>query len=395
MPFFVVTMNKFLYDIEREKGGVPVGNQSKKEIMFERMKERKKEVKTIRKIVLIISIVLFLILGIVGLRTYNYVKSALKPVDENSTEIVNVTIPMGSGITLISSILEEKGIIKDKRIFKYYVKFKNESDFQAGDYQLTKAMTFDELIESLKTGKVYREPVFTLTIPEGLTLDQIASVIEKNTEYKADEFMALVTSETFVANMMAKYPSLISDEVLNENIRYDLEGYLYPATYPFFEENPTLEQIVEAMISEMDKLVTEYSEAIAAKNLTVHQFLTFASLIEEEATAKTDRETIASVFYNRLEANMPLQTDPTVLYALGTHKDRVLYSDLEVDHPYNTYKNLGLPPGPIAGAGKISLEATLNPTDTDYLYFLADKDGVNHFAKTYEEHLANVAKYIQ
>lgn len=388
-------MNKFLYDIEREKGGVPVGNQSKKEIMFERMKERKKEVKTIRKIVLIISIVLFLILGIVGLRTYNYVKSALKPVDENSTEIVNVTIPMGSGITLISSILEEKGIIKDKRIFKYYVKFKNESDFQAGDYQLTKAMTFDELIESLKTGKVYREPVFTLTIPEGLTLDQIASVIEKNTEYKADEFMALVTSETFVANMMAKYPSLISDEVLNENIRYDLEGYLYPATYPFFEENPTLEQIVEAMISEMDKLVTEYSEAIAAKNLTVHQFLTFASLIEEEATAKTDRETIASVFYNRLEANMPLQTDPTVLYALGTHKDRVLYSDLEVDHPYNTYKNLGLPPGPIAGAGKISLEATLNPTDTDYLYFLADKDGVNHFAKTYEEHLANVAKYIQ
>lgn len=370
-------------------------NQNKKEIMFEKMKERKKEVKTIRKIVFVIALIAFIILGVGGYRTYTYVTSGLKPVDENSTETVTVTIPMGSGITTISKILEDNGIIKDKRIFKYYVKFKNESQFQAGEYSLTKAMTFDELIESLKTGKVYRQPVFTMTVPEGLTIEQIAKVVEKNSTHSADEFMQVINSESFISSMMSKYPTLITDEIFNESIRYPLEGYLYPATYPFYEENPSVETIIDTMIQAMNDIVLDYNEAIIEREMTVHEFLTFASLLEEEATAQTDRETIASVFYNRLEIGMPLQTDPTVLYALGSHKDRVLYSDLEVDNPYNTYKNQGLPPGPIAGAGKVSLEATLSPSDTDYLYFLADSTGVNHFAKTYDEHLANVAKYIK
>lgn len=368
---------------------------SKKEVMFERMKERKKEVKTIRKIVLVVSLVLFIIIGIGGFSTYRYVSSALQPVDENSTESIKVTIPMGSGINTISKILEDNGIIKDKRIFKYYVKFKNESQFQAGDYTLTKSMTFDELIESLKTGRVYREPVFTVTVPEGLTLEQIAQVIEKNTAHSAKVFMEVITSEAFVSKMMAAYPTLITEDVLNENIRYDLEGYLYPATYSFYEEAPSIEKIIEPMIAEMNKLVLDYSPAISDRNMTVHQFLTFASLLEEEATAQTDRETIASVFYNRLKIGMPLQTDPTVLYALGSHKDRVLYSDLEIDNPYNTYVVNGLPPGPIAGAGKSSLEATLNPTNTEYFYFLADSSGINHFAKTHDEHLANIKKYLR
>jgi UPF0755 protein len=369
-------------------------NNSKKDIMFKKMKEHKKEVKTVRKIVLIIAIVLFLIIGIVGFSTYSYIKSALQPMDKNSKEEITVVIPMGSGITSISSILEEHGIIKDKRIFKYYTKFKNESQFQAGEYTLTKAMTPDEIIQSLKTGRLYREPVFTMTIPEGLTLKQIATIIDKKTDHTEEQFMEVVTSESFINEMMAKYPSLITEEILGENIKFALEGYLYPATYPFYEESPSLQTIIENMIKELDALVVNYVDAIAERGMTVHEFLTFASLLEEEATAQTDRETIASVFYNRINEGMPLQTDPTVLYALGSHKDRVLYSDLEVADPYNTYKVKGLPPGPIAGAGKVSLEATLSPSDTDYFYFLADSKGVNHFAKTYDEHLANVSKYI-
>jgi UPF0755 protein len=368
---------------------------NKKQVMFDKMKERKKEVKTVRRIVLVVALIAFIILGVVGFSTYNYVKSALQPMDETSTETIEVEVPMGSGISSISALLEEKGVIKDARIFKYYAKFKNESQFQAGNYSLTKSMTLDELIESLKTGRVYREPVFTMTVPEGLTLSQIATVVSKKTSHTEEQFMEVVTSESFIQNMMGKYPGLISEEVLHENVKYALEGYLYPATYPFFEENPTIEEIAETMIKEMDNLVINYTDSIAEREMTVHQFLTFASLLEEEATAQTDRETIASVFYNRLKIGMPLQTDPTVLYALGSHKDRVLYSDLEVNDPYNTYKVNGLPPGPIAGAGKSSLEATLSPTDTDYLFFLADADGNNHFAKTYDEHLANVAKYIK
>lgn len=372
-----------------------MNNGSKKQEMLAKMQERKSEVKIVRKIVAIVAIAFVLISGIVGLLGYSYVKSALKPVDPDATKTIAVEVPIGSTLSSISTLLEEKGVIKDARVFKYYAKFKNESQFQAGNYDLTQAMTLDELIESLKTGKVYRTPVFTMTIPEGLTLEQIGDIVEKKTPYTQKEFMDLVTSDAFVQQMKAKYPELVTDAVLADKIRYDLEGYLFPATYSYFEEKPSLESIVDEMIGAMDKVVKNYNDALTEKKMSVHQLLTFASLLEREATAQTDRETIASVFYNRIDQGMPLQTDPTVLYALGSHKDRVLYKDLEVDNAYNTYKNKGLPPGPIAGAGKTSIEAVLNPSKTDYLYFLADKKGVNHFSKTYDEHLLKVDKYIK
>ncbi|MEK4230087.1 endolytic transglycosylase MltG [Solibacillus sp. FSL H8-0538] len=370
-------------------------NDKKKQEMFSKMKSKKSEVKVVRRIVAIVALVVLLIIGIGGYFAYNYVTSALQPMNSEATAEVAVDIPMGSGITAIASILEEKGIIKDARIFKYYTKFKNESQFQAGNYSMTQAMTLDEIIESLKTGKVYREPVFSMTIPEGLTLEQISKIVEKNANYSADEFMEMVTSPTFIEEMLAEYPDLLSEDIYGEAIRYNLEGYLYPATYAFYEENPSLKAIIKDMLSTTNNIVLEYSAALEENGLTVHELLTFASLLEEEATAQTDRETIASVFYNRLDIDMPLQTDPTVLYALGSHKDRVLYEDLEIDNPYNTYQNTGLPPGPIAGAGKVSIEAALNPSSTEYLYFLADSKGINHFAKSYDEHLANIKKYLR
>ena len=220
-------------------------------------------------------------------------------------------------------------------------------------------------------------------------------VVEKKTGHSADEFFTLVTNEAFVDKMMVKYPNLLTEEIKGENVRYALEGYLFPATYPFYEENPSLEEIVETMLTNTEKTVSTYYEILQSEEKSVHWLLTFASLLEEEATAQTDRAMIASVFYNRLEAKMPLQTDPTVLYALGSHKERVLFEDLEVDNPYNTYKNKGLPPGPIANAGKSSIEAVLDPSKTDYFYFLADKTGENHFSKTYEEHLQKMDKYLK
>lgn len=367
----------------------------KKQEMFKGMNERKKEVKVVRKYVAIIALALLVIGGIVAFTGYSYIKGAMKPLDPKSTAIITVEIPMGSGLDSIATRLETSGVIKDAKIFKYYTKFKNESQFQAGSYDLTKAMTFDEIIESLRTGLVYRKPEFTITIPEGLTLEQIGERVEKSTKYSEEDFFKLVTNNEFITNMMTQYPELITQEVLGEKVRYALEGYLYPSTYSFYEKDPKLEEIVGMMIAEMNNLILQYKDTLEASEMTVHEFLTFASLLEEEATATTDRETIASVFYNRLEDGMPLQTDPTVLYALGTHKDRVLYADLEVENAYNTYKNQGLPPGPIAGPGKSSLDAVINPSKTDYFYFLADKEGNNHFSKTYEEHLQKVAKYLR
>lgn len=367
---------------------------NKKEVMFQRMLEQKEEVRTVRKIVFWIVTAILLIGIIGGISVYTYIKSALEPVDPESEQVVEVEIPIGSGLDLISERLEKAGIIKSARIFKYYAKVNNEADFQAGTYGLTKAMTPDELIQSLKTGVVYRTPVFTLTIPEGLTLDQIAEKTGEKTNVTAEEFMEYVTSEETVQRYMEKYPEVVTDEVLDENIRYSLEGYLFPATYPFFEENPSVETIVDEMVSATVQNIIPYQGYLEEKEKTAHWLLTFASLLEKEATSKADRETIASVFYNRIDENMPLQTDPTVLYALGTHKERVLNEDLKVENAYNTYQNKGLPPGPIANAGTASLQAAVEPSSTKYLFFLADKDGINHFAKTYEEHLKNKAEYI-
>lgn len=369
-------------------------DEDKRKVMHETMRSKQEEAKFVRNIVGKIALAIIVISLLIVGGGYLYVKSALKPVDVDATEKIKVEIPIGSGLTLISKELEDKGVIKNARIFKYYTKFKNESSFQAGSYDLTQAMTLDEIIESLKTGTVYREPIFTMTVPEGLTLNQIGAVVAKHTNFTAKQFMDVVTSDAFVEKMKAQFPELITNAVDNENIRYKLEGYLYPATYPIFDEQPTIEGIAQLMISTMNDKVMQYKALMQEKEMTPHELLTFASLLEKEATAQTDRETIASVFYNRLKTDMPLQTDPTVLYSLGEHKDVVLYKDLEIDNPYNTYKHKGLTPGPIAAPGDVSIQATLNPTSTDYFYFLADKDGINHFAKTYEEHQANEKKYI-
>ncbi len=367
---------------------------SKKEVMFDRMREKKEEVKIVRKIVFWIVIGVLAIGLIIGLIGYNYISKGLKAYDENAEETIEVEIPIGSGLNNISKILEDKGIIKNARIFKYYAKFNNESQFQAGTYELSKAMTPDELIQSLKTGTVYREPLFTVTIPEGLRLEEIAERIEKGTNIEAEAFLAYVNDPETVKVLMEKHPRLITEEVLQENVKFPLEGYLFPATYPFFEENPALEEVVDEMLEATENNVLPYLETLEQQEKSVHWLLTFASLLEKEATAGADRATIASVFNNRIVEEMPLQTDPTVAYAHGEHLSRTLYKDLEIDDPYNTYKYKGMPPGPIAGAGKTSIEAVIDPSKTDYLYFLADKDGNNHFAKTYEEHLENRTKYI-
>ncbi|MDX1702267.1 MAG: endolytic transglycosylase MltG, partial [Melioribacteraceae bacterium] len=283
---------------------------------------------------------------------------------------------------------------KDARIFKYYAKFNNESDFQAGDYALTQAMTFDELIESLKTGKVYREPVFTMTIPEGLTLDQIAAIVEKRTTHSADDFLKLVNDPVFIDEMINKYPTLLTDEVKSENVRYALEGYLYPSTYSYYEDNPSLESIVDQMLSQTATVVAPYTDVLAEKEKSVHWLLTFASLLEEEATASTDREMIASVFFNRIEEHMPLQTDPSVLYAFKGDRTNIA-SDKNRENPYNTYSIQGLPPGPIANPGQASIDAVLNAPDSNNYFFLADENGTNYFSETYAEHLQKIEEHLR
>lgn len=367
----------------------------KRDIIRQKMIERQSEARLVRKIVLIIAIILVITIGAIAGGGYFYIKSAIQPVDPENKKEKKIEIPIGSSSTSIGKILEKNGIIKDARVFKYYVKFRNETGFMAGEYTLNPSMTIPEIINSLKTGKLEEELVFKLTIPEGKQLDQIAGIIAEKTNRSAEEVIKQLNDPSFIKSLMEKYPSLLTEDILNKDIKYPLEGYLFPATYSFYKENPTIEEVITPMLDKTVDVLDEYRIAMEERGLSVHELLTMSSLIEEEATEKVDRNKIASVFYNRMEIGMPLQTDPTVLYAQGEHKEKVLYKDLEIDSPYNTYKYPGLTPGPIANAGVVSIEAALVPDESDFLYFLATSTGEVLFSKTLDEHNQKKAKHIK
>lgn len=367
---------------------------SKKEHIRMKLLEQQGEARLIRKIIMITIASLILLIGIVGLVGFLYINSAMKPVDPDDDTIKKVKIPIGSSVNGISTLLEEQGIIKDARVFKYYIKFRNESGFQAGEYKLSPSMPIQDIVTSIKTGKLMKEATMKITIPEGKRLIQIADIIAVKTDQDPKEIFKKLNSEKFVNSMQERFPELLTSEIENKNVLYPLEGYLFPATYDFYEEKPSLEAVVIEMLKKTEETLQAYETQMNKKDYSVHQMLTFASLVEEEATAQVDRGKIASVFYNRIKKDMPLQTDPTVLYAKGSHKSKVLYKDLEVKSPYNTYKNKGLPPGPIANAGTTSIDAVLKPEKTDFLYFLATPEGEVLYSKTLEDHNNKKAEHI-
>lgn len=342
---------------------------------------------------LILGIVVIVILLSIG--SFAFYKMNLSAVDRDNKEEKLVTIAPGSSMSSIASTLKKENVIKAGWAFELYAKFSGNTNLQAGTYRFSPSFDVEKIVSMLASGDVNKQVELKISIPEGSNLRDIAKTISKNTSYTEKEILEFLNSENYVNGLMAEYPLIFTQEILNKKVKYPLEGYLFPATYTYLEKQPSLEEIFKPMISKTVEIMKVYEDDMKKNNLTPHKLLTIASLIEEEATEKIDREKIASVFYNRLEIGMPLQTDPTVLYALGTHKDRVLYKDLEVDDPYNTYRNKGLTPGPIANAGKLSIDAVLHPSDTDYFYFLAAKNGEVIFTKTFEEHKKAIEKYLR
>jgi UPF0755 protein len=348
--------------------------------------ERSQEAKIVRRIVfIIVTIFLFTFLGILG-GGYYYIKDVFEPVNENSTEYIPVKIPIGSSSSTIGKILEEEGLIKDARIFRFYVKFKNESGFQAGSYQLTQSMDIQQIIDTLKTGKIIKEVKFKLTIPEGLTVKQFAKVLaSKELPYTEEEIYEKLHDREYIKSLIERY-QVLDETILNKQIISPLEGYLFPITYDFFVEEPTLEEIIEKMILQTNNLLVAYQTKMDELGLTPHEVLTLASIVEREAGLPEDRPKVASVFHNRLKIGMALQSDVTVAYVLQDIGAIPTYEDTQVDSPYNTYKYPGIPVGPIANPRKASIEAVLNPTDENNLYFYARPNGEVFYSKTYDQH---------
>lgn len=358
----------------------------------------------------LITFILILLLG-TGLFGYYYVSSAIKPLDAHSTRYIQVEIPSGSGNRMIGKILEKAGVIKNATVFNFYTKFRNYSNLQSGYYNLQKSMSLDDIAKTLKNGGTTtpQAPVLgKVVIPEGYTIKQISKAITSNantkkktdkTPFTAKEFLKTVKDKAFIEKMVKKYPRLLGSLPDASKVTYQFEGYLFPATYSYGEKT-SIEDLIDNMLAAMDTNMQSYYDTIESQGKTVNDILTLASLVEKEGATDDDRKKIAGIFYNRINQDMPLQSNIAILYAMGKLGEKTSLKEdatinTKIDSPYNVYTNKGLMPGAVDNPSLSAIKAAVEPESTDDLYFVADvTTGEVHYAKTYEEHSANVEKYV-
>ncbi|HEX4936240.1 MAG TPA: endolytic transglycosylase MltG, partial [Gemmatimonadaceae bacterium] len=286
-----------------------------------------------------------------------------------------VTIPKGSSFRAATDSLAAKGIVNSPLLFRVYAKLRGrDRTIQAGTYVLHRNARFGEVLAALNEGKSL---VPMLTIPEGWTLERIVPQLAKVLELPADSVVAAVRDTAWLHRL--DIPTK------------DLEGYLFPDTYTFTPGTPA-RAAVATMVQRFEEVWRpEWTARLDSIAMSRHDVMTLASIVEREARRPEERPVIAAVYMNRLRSGMALQADPTVQYALGGHRARLLYKDLEVDSPYNTYRHAGLPPGPIGAPGAPSIRAALWPAQVPYRFFVAFPDGHHEFRRTFAEHQVAVA----
>ena len=323
-------------------------------------------------------LIMLLIIIILALTGWSMVFGGTRTV--NLDEEITVTIPEGTSAQQVASILDESGLIKNELSFRVMLKMEGaEGNLRPGVYTFGPGkVRYGEILEELEKGNDEANAV-RITVPEGYTVAQVAARLEENGLCTAQEFLDA-----------ASYMQVPYGYIPQTGDYRQLEGFLFPETYSI-NRNMDPVQIINMMLAEFNKNWTPERQARADEmGYSVSQIVTVASLVEREARVDSERPTIASVIYNRLDEGMLLQIDATVQYALGEQKDRLLYSDLEIDSPYNTYKNTGLPVGPIASPGLSSIDAALYPEETNYYYYQTSTagDGSHYFCETFAEHEA-------
>jgi UPF0755 protein len=291
-----------------------------------------------------------------------------------------VEVPSGAGPAAIGRRLVETGVVRDALTWRIAVFKSGEARvLKAGEYRFTGELRPADVIAKLARGEVYLRPV---TFPEGLTIQEMGQLFESRGFGAAASFEAAARNAKLVATLDPAAP--------------DLEGYLYPETYPL-PRRANADLLVRSMVSRFEQIFgPDLRQAAAARGQTVREVVTLASLVEKETARPEERSTVAAVYLNRLKIGMGLQCDPTVIYALqkaGRYTGNLTRADLAFDSPYNTYKYAGLPPGPIAAPGRPSLEAVLKPAEVNYLYFVSRNDGSHVFSSTYDEHRAKVREF--
>lgn len=299
------------------------------------------------------------------------------PIKKNNPTMASFTISPGDNFDRITEKLQEKGLVKAPLKFKLVARWKGaEKKIQAGQYRLSSQMTPLELLDALARGQVI---LYHVTIPEGFNIRQVARKVEAGGLADFDTFLSAATSPTLTRRL-----GLPADTV---------EGYLFPETYAF-AQTATPEKLIKAMVAELRaNFPAEWRKRAEETGFSVHEVITLASIIEKETGVADERPIIASVFHNRLDRNMRLESDPTVIYGIQDFDGNLTRANLKKPTPYNTYQIRGLPPGPIANPGKASIRAAIYPADTDYLYFVAKPDRTHYFSETLKKHNQAVRKY--
>lgn len=341
----------------------------------------------IKKVVLII-VGLIIVLGI---GSFSWYLNGMKPVvtSKSSNEVISVEIEEGMGTSSIANLLEKNNVIKSATVMKIYVKLNNITNLKAGKYDFSNTEDLQTIINHIKNGEVTDDSV-KITFIEGKNMRWIAKTIADKTENTEDDVFKLLEDKQYINSLIEKY-WFITDEVKDERIYYPLEGYLLPDTYVFENKNVSVKSIFSVILNFTEKYLNSYKEEIEKNSLTTHQILTMASMAELEGKSLEDREEIVGVFYNRIRQGMSLGSDVTTYYAFKVDMgDRDLtVKELNTENPYNT-RGPGMsgmiPVGPICNPSKSAIEATLNYTETDALYFVADKNGKVYFTKNNSEH---------
>ncbi|MCB6993723.1 endolytic transglycosylase MltG [bacterium 210820-DFI.6.37] len=346
------------------------------------MKEAKEHRKgTAKTIVIILAVIVVLLAG--GLIFYVHGISAADPGNKNK---VVVTVENGTSVLRILDQLDEEGLVRNKFCGKVLVKLSSLTDIKANTYVLSKDMTLTEIFDAMNTGDTKYISQSKVTIIEGATIPQAAEAIAKESGLSEKSILAKWSDEEYLKELIDQY-WFLTEDILDPDLKYPLEGYLYPETYFLPEENLDIEKITASMLDKMDQELTPLQSDISSKlDMSVQEFLAFASVVERESLFEEDRPKIAGVFKNRLDQDMALQSDITVLYALGRTGVKVSVAETQVDSPYNTYKNKGLPIGPICAVPASTMKACVDYEPSDYLFFFATEEGKVLYSKTYEEH---------
>lgn len=310
----------------------------------------------------------------------------VSPVDKNDHQTIEVEIPSGVGVRGIAKILKEKELIRSELLFTVTVKSKGDLYLKASTYLFSRDMSMEDIITELIFGSQYNPDAINITFKEGMRITDYAEVIAKATNHSETEVLNTLNDRAFLDSLIQKY-WFLTDSILQEGIYYPLEGYLAPDTYQFNNKDVSVSTIVETMLDEMEKKLEPYKNQIQDN---VHYYMTMASLVELEGTNTENRKMIAGVFENRITANMNLGSDVTTYYALQYPMISDLTSaQFATVNPYNTRAaNMRgkMPIGPICNPSLSSLKAGIEPTDSDYLYFVADKNGNIFYSNTLAEH---------